>query len=135
MIKINKIQCKKCGDIIESKHRHDFVTCKCGAIFTDGGLEYFHRSANIEDYNDLSVWVDDYSVGAILCTKDGRKIGNAIVAGSGSDKTLGTIYFVETDFGNVVGLTMSEMQKLFYTPEHIQDYSEWKGAKIEKNCS
>ena len=29
----------KCYDIIESHHRHDFVKCKCGAIFLDGGMD------------------------------------------------------------------------------------------------
>lgn len=36
----NVAKCKKCGDIIESRHRHDFVKCGCGAIFIDGGTEY-----------------------------------------------------------------------------------------------
>lgn len=35
-----KIKCKKCGDIIQSMHRHNFVRCKCGSIFIDGGSEY-----------------------------------------------------------------------------------------------
>lgn len=35
-----RIKCKKCGDIIQSMHRHDFVSCKCGQIFIDGGGEY-----------------------------------------------------------------------------------------------
>jgi hypothetical protein len=39
----NKCQCAVCGDVIESKSVHDFVRCTCGRIFTDGGLEYFHR--------------------------------------------------------------------------------------------
>jgi hypothetical protein len=26
---VSKAKCKNCGDIIESKHRHDFVTCTC----------------------------------------------------------------------------------------------------------
>ena len=39
----NRIKCKLCGDIIESKHRHDFVRCKCGACFTDGGHDYIRR--------------------------------------------------------------------------------------------
>lgn len=25
----NRAKCKNCGDIIESKHQHDFVTCTC----------------------------------------------------------------------------------------------------------
>ena len=51
----NKCQCRKCGDIIESKHRHDFVSCKCGAIFTDGGTSYIRRGAqSFDDIIDLS---------------------------------------------------------------------------------
>lgn len=42
----NIAKCKKCGDIIESKHRHDFVRCSCGAIFVDGGHDYIRRGGN-----------------------------------------------------------------------------------------
>lgn len=50
----NKAQCRKCGDIIESKYRHDFVKCKCGAIFVDGGKDYARRGAkNLEDIIEL----------------------------------------------------------------------------------
>ena len=31
----NAIQCKLCGEVIESKHVHDFVQCKCGACAVD----------------------------------------------------------------------------------------------------
>ncbi|TDL98529.1 hypothetical protein ERX27_03575 [Macrococcus brunensis] len=34
------VQCKICDDVIESKFTYDYVTCKCGAIFLDGGTEY-----------------------------------------------------------------------------------------------
>ena len=37
----NKAQCMKCLDIIESKYTHDFVSCKCGDIFVDGGNSYW----------------------------------------------------------------------------------------------
>ena len=40
---MNKIRCKHCNDIIESRHRHDFVTCKCGAVSVDGGDSYGRR--------------------------------------------------------------------------------------------
>lgn len=42
----NIAKCKKCGDIIESKHRHDFVLCSCGAIFVDGGHDYIRRGGD-----------------------------------------------------------------------------------------
>ena len=37
---MNRIKCLKCGDILHSKHRHDFVTCKCHEVFLDGGDDY-----------------------------------------------------------------------------------------------
>jgi hypothetical protein len=49
----NAAQCKKCGDLIVSKHRHDFVKCKCGAIAVDGGLSYIRRLGNPEDMIDM----------------------------------------------------------------------------------
>lgn len=55
MIIINKIKCKKCGEIIESKHRHDFKFCKCGAVAVDGGKDYLRRLGNQEDYEELSI--------------------------------------------------------------------------------
>lgn len=51
----NAAKCKKCGDVIESKHVHDFVTCKCGAISVDGGHFYLKRSAmDFDDIEELS---------------------------------------------------------------------------------
>ena len=56
MIKIivNKIRCKKCGDIIESAHRHDFKFCKCKSVAVDGGKDYLRRCGNIKYWEDLS---------------------------------------------------------------------------------
>jgi hypothetical protein len=34
------MQCTKCNDIVQSKSVHDFVKCKCGLSFIDGGAEY-----------------------------------------------------------------------------------------------
>ena len=53
-ILVNKIQCKKCNDIIESKHVHDFKWCSCKSIAIDGGLEYLRRVGNLEDIIELS---------------------------------------------------------------------------------
>ena len=51
----NQCQCRQCEDIIESCHRHDFVSCKCGAIFTDGGKSYIRRGAkDLTDIIDMS---------------------------------------------------------------------------------
>ena len=45
----NVAQCRECGDVVESKHRHDMVWCKCGAIAVDGGLDYLRRAYKTPD--------------------------------------------------------------------------------------
>lgn len=45
-LKKNRARCRKCKDIIESTHDHDFKFCTCGEIFVDGGLSYLRRGAN-----------------------------------------------------------------------------------------
>jgi len=52
MIRINKIKCNECNDEIESKDRHDFVTCSCGNCSVDGGTEYLRRVGS--NWTDMS---------------------------------------------------------------------------------
>ena len=51
----NKIKCKKCGDIIESKSTNDYKRCSYGAVAVDGGINYLKRVGNEEDYKELSI--------------------------------------------------------------------------------
>lgn len=62
-ILLNKVRCKKCNDIIESKHRNDLKQCGCGAIFVDGGKDYqrfgwgldrLEEGPKLDDYIDFS---------------------------------------------------------------------------------
>lgn len=57
----NAIQCKYCGDVIESKHLHDFVVCSCGACSVDGGHDYIRRgfTHSRNDFTDLSEFLND----------------------------------------------------------------------------
>jgi len=50
-----KIRCKKCGDILESKYRHDFKMCSCKSCYIDGGNDYCRVGGNKEDYE----WIDE----------------------------------------------------------------------------
>ena len=50
------LKCKKCGDIIQSKHRHDMVWCKCHSIAIDGGDDYFRWAGNKDD---IEVYVSE----------------------------------------------------------------------------
>lgn len=49
----NSAKCKKCGDIIRSRNRHDMVYCKCKAIAVDGGSEYARRVGDINAIEDM----------------------------------------------------------------------------------
>ena len=50
----NSAKCMKCGDIIESRHRHDFKYCKCGTIFIDGGYDYLRCGGDLRYFKSLS---------------------------------------------------------------------------------
>ena len=50
----NRAKCLKCGDIIESTDRHDFVTCSCGNLSVDGGYDYKKRSCvDMSQYEEV----------------------------------------------------------------------------------
>ena len=70
----NKAQCKKCGDIIESRYRHDFQSCGCGAIHVDGGLEYIKRGAyDPDDIIELSEY-EILPIKTLILGNDEKKI-------------------------------------------------------------
>ena len=54
MIVQNAVSCLLCGDFIVSKHRHDFVTCTCGAVSVDGGQSYLRRVGDFGNATDHS---------------------------------------------------------------------------------
>ncbi len=56
MILRNRARCNHCLQVVESKHRHNFRSCRCGAISVDGGKDYVKRSAkDLSDLVELSV--------------------------------------------------------------------------------
>jgi len=44
VIERNAVRCLKCGDTIESRHRHDTTQCSCGHVSVDGGHAYRRRT-------------------------------------------------------------------------------------------
>lgn len=57
----NAARCLDCGDVIESKHTHDFVACGCGNIAVDGGPSYARlagRGIADASYEPLHVFAD-----------------------------------------------------------------------------
>ena len=37
------VQCKQCGEIVESKSNHDYRMCKCNTVGVDGGITCTNR--------------------------------------------------------------------------------------------
>lgn len=62
MIILNQAKCLRCGDIVTSTHRHDFVWCSCESIAVDGGKDYLRRVGNPEDIKEMSVTDDETSL-------------------------------------------------------------------------
>lgn len=58
-ILVNAAECVFCGDYIQSKHRHDYVSCKCGLIAVDGGVDYLRRTGNKSDLIEKSITTAD----------------------------------------------------------------------------
>jgi hypothetical protein len=54
-----RLRCKSCNDVIESKYTHDFVSCKCGMIFVDGGNEYTRYGYLKEHTEEQIEFVDE----------------------------------------------------------------------------
>lgn len=56
----NAIRCNHCGDVIESRHTHDFKWCKCQTVYVDGGLSYLKRGFvnSPNDFTELSEYED-----------------------------------------------------------------------------
>lgn len=47
--RLNRAKCKNCGNVIVSRHHYDFQRCKCGAIFVDGGNDYWRCGGKLSN--------------------------------------------------------------------------------------
>ena len=63
----NSARCPHCGQEIESTHRHDFRSCRCGKMAVDGGHDYIRRIGKgwVDTSIVAQVEEDDPSVEAI----------------------------------------------------------------------
>lgn len=79
MIIRNAARCTRCNTIIESKYRHEFVSCSCGAIFVDGGKDYIRYGGDMSVFESLFEQDDKKSgpcqcaaiLGEVECTCNG----------------------------------------------------------------
>lgn len=55
---LNRVQCRECGEVLTSYHRHDYKTCSCtNETMVDGGNEYQRYGGLNLDLVDISLTV------------------------------------------------------------------------------
>ena len=52
-MRVKAIRCRKCGDTIFSRCRHDFRRCSCKAVAIDGGFDYTQITG--DKYKEVTV--------------------------------------------------------------------------------
>jgi len=57
-MKVRAIKCKKCGDTVFSRARHDFHWCSCESIFIDGGFDYMRFGGEPENIEQVDIEID-----------------------------------------------------------------------------
>ncbi len=75
---------------------------------------------------------ENFEVGQVLYTRDGRLIGNAIIVDFADTKTsFGKLITIRTDFGNFALFTVEEIMSKFYISDNVQSLDERKLAQME----
>jgi len=79
---LNRVQCKSCGEVLTSYHRHDYKTCGCwNETMVDGGTNYQRYGGKDLDLVDTSLTVylsDDHEMNRVSAHwgnrgKDGKQ--------------------------------------------------------------
>ena len=56
------IRCTKCGDVIYSRYVHDMHSCKCDAVYVDGGKEYLKVSGTTWEHAKIDLIDNTYEI-------------------------------------------------------------------------
>ena len=109
-IVLSTATCKKCGDVLISRHRHDYVMCTCdNKTMLDGGTEY-------QRYGGVDLSLVDLS-GTIYLTDGFEKCRTAPIWGSYGKDGDQPLKF----------MSVSEMET-----EHLEAVIKELGHRIEK---
>lgn len=99
----NKAKCNNCGDIIESRYNHHFVTCTC----------YIESTRLINDYPEHKKYRKTYS----------KKTGNW---------TLPYYRFIHSMHGIAIDGGLDCPRSLFYNHKDLVDISEYQEINVTK---
>ena len=69
----NQWKCLYCNDVIESKHQHEYTTCKCGKMSIDGGTSYIRLGGDLDMMQDMCERIEVWEDGDKIRCIDGSK--------------------------------------------------------------
>ena len=95
---LNKAQCRNCGDVIESTHRHDFVGCTC----------YINSHKLLNDFPDDKQFV---------LTDDGTK--------NTTQYTDEYLAYIHSMHGIAIDGGKEYQKRTYYNSDDFLDLSEW----------
>jgi hypothetical protein len=114
---MSKAQCLDCEDILESKHRHDFVKCRCGNAFLDGGDDYIRGGGN------LAIWEDEQFMPVLQRDSDLEKcLQDVIIDDMFNDDSFLDDDFDDYNLGYQAG-TMDERERILEAVQKLEDQS------------
>ena len=95
---------------------------------TDKEIEEAFQAAPLPPWAIRASDGDYLEIGAQLCTKDGRRCGNAYVEGSYLKGGWEYVKVV-TDMGTVIYLTLGELQEMFHPPVYLMAIEAARAAR------
>lgn len=126
------MNCKDCGEQMEGDGYTTVFHCPnvdvsditpdCNPVYCELGdeLSEFEEEYNnmIPDWATGKNKLKELIVGTQLCTKDGRRTGNARII-SIEERYGHIVYVARTDAGNLINLVESEVHSMFYIGEWL----------------
>lgn len=133
------VNCKNCGEKLEGDgyttvlhcpnvDAEDYTPDDNVVYCTEADLTLARHCIDFEEY--LPEWAIGFAegklqLGAGLPTKDGRRTGNAHIIEI-TEPRGEPLYKCLTDAGNIMHLSFSEVQQLFYPPKYVSSVEDIK---------
>jgi hypothetical protein len=123
---MSKAKCLDCEDILESKHRHHFVKCKCGNSFIDGGDDYFRGGGSIWPLPDEELKADAILNDEFYAALDRDEVLQKLIENAEMEDMFGDDGFLDDyddyNLGYQAG-TLDERERILRGMQKLEDQS------------
>ena len=113
----NAFKCLYCGDVIESKHQHEYTTCQCGKSSCDGGTSYIRLVGDLDMMQNMCEYVEVW--------EDGDKI-RCIDGSEQNTLKLNEVYTVDTSMNTTDNrVYVKENKRFSFLKSRFELVEEW----------